>query len=212
MEAYGFSGRLLHWIADFLIGRQQCMHINGCFSEWSPVRSGVPQGSMLGPLWFVIYVNDLPQCVSQSLVYLFADDLKIFHRISTPSDRGKLQDDIHRVCEWAKESRLQLHPEKCVTMSVGTRGRNSTYTLSEGQELQVVDSEKDFGVVIDNQLKFTQSASHAEDLQGKQDPRPHLENLRIQGRKDGTAALQVTRSANPRVCQPNMGTTPAKDI
>ena len=159
VEAYGFTEKVMKWITDFLIGRRQRVHVNGSFSDWSGVRSGIPQGSVLGPLLFVLYVNDLPQCVTQSIVYLFADDLKIFHSIFTPEDQAKLQDDIHRVCDWASNSLLQLHPEKCVTMSVGTNRTGNTYTLSGGQELQIVESEKDIGVVIDSKLKFQKHLS-----------------------------------------------------
>ena len=77
LKAYGINGKLLVWLQDFLSDRQQRVIVNSTFSSWRPVTSGVPQGSILGPLLFSIYVNDLPSIVS-SILFLFADDLKQF--------------------------------------------------------------------------------------------------------------------------------------
>ena len=76
LEAYGINGKVLRWIEAFLSGRQQRVNVRGAFSEWSAVTSGVPQGSVLGPILFIIYVNDLPDCI-QSYLNIFADDTKL---------------------------------------------------------------------------------------------------------------------------------------
>ena len=85
LAAYGISGNVLKWIKSFLVHRKQRVVINGEFSQWSSVNSGVPQGSVLGPLLFAIYMNDLPTRVKSSLV-LFANDTKLFHCIKSPND------------------------------------------------------------------------------------------------------------------------------
>jgi len=93
LEVYGISGKLLKWIKSFLTCGKQCVVINSQYSFWSSVRSGVPQGSVLGPLLFAIYVNDLPDNVKSSLL-LFADDTKLYHTIRSYSDVQQLQEGI----------------------------------------------------------------------------------------------------------------------
>ena len=85
LMAYGIGGKLLEWLQSFLSDREQSVVINSVFSSWRPVTSGVPQGSVLGPLLFAIYVNDLPSIVSSNL-FMFADDLKLYRSITQPLD------------------------------------------------------------------------------------------------------------------------------
>ena len=94
-EKLGIAGNLLKWIKDFLTDRQQCVLINGISSEWTEVSSGVPQGSVLGPLLFILYVNDLPSEVS-SFCKLFADDVKLYKDLENLEDFEMIQNDIYR--------------------------------------------------------------------------------------------------------------------
>ena len=87
LEGYGICGKVLQWIAAFLDGRRQ--GVNGSKSSWSPVTSGIPQGSVLGPILFVCYINDMPDVVD-SPVHMLADDTKIYRRITTQSDQEAL--------------------------------------------------------------------------------------------------------------------------
>ena len=89
LAAYGISGNVLNWIKSFLVHQKQRVVINGKFSPWSSVNIGFPQGSVLGPLPFAIYVNDLPTRVKSSFV-LFADDTKLFCCIKSPNDVKEL--------------------------------------------------------------------------------------------------------------------------
>ena len=82
------------------MGRQQCVVLNNIQSSWSTVTSGVPQGSVLGPLLFTIFVNDIPHIV-RSDVYLFADDIKLSRTIKSSDDIQTLQDDIDKLFEWS---------------------------------------------------------------------------------------------------------------
>ena len=75
LEAYNLSSEVINWIKEYLTGRSQCVEVNGKASEWLPVTSGIPQGSVLGPLLFLIYINDLPDDINSD-VYMYADDTK----------------------------------------------------------------------------------------------------------------------------------------
>jgi len=93
---------LTKWIDQFLLGRQMRVHINGSFSNWIDVLSGVPQGSVLGPLLFFIFVSDLPDLVKCSLM-MFADDTKIWTKIKDIDDSEFLQQDLNLLMEWSKK-------------------------------------------------------------------------------------------------------------
>ena len=93
----GIRGNLLSWLGHFLTKHSQRVVINGTFSGWLPVLSGVPQGSVLGPLLFLLYVDDIYPCVSHSSVQMFADDIALYREIILPSDQELLQDDLNLV-------------------------------------------------------------------------------------------------------------------
>ena len=118
--------------------------------------SGIPQGSVLGPLLFVIYINDLPSVVTNSDPYLFADDTKLFKGIFNASDCAHLQQDLDRMCEWTNTSMLKFHPDKCKQMRIGNRDKpDKQYTLGDTHTpLARSDQEKDIGVIIDSHLSF----------------------------------------------------------
>ena len=98
LKAYGISGNTLNWILDFLSNRQQRVNVNGSCSDWSNAISGVPQGSVLGPLLFIVYVNDLPEAV-QNNIAIFTDGTKLYRSIITPDDGSILQSDLDKLVE-----------------------------------------------------------------------------------------------------------------
>jgi len=102
LEALGITDNILMWLKSFLIARHQRVAINGEFSSWIPVTSGVPQGSVLGPLLFLIYINDISSVVSNSTVKLFADDFTIYKEIACSADTNLLQFDLLNIVQWAK--------------------------------------------------------------------------------------------------------------
>jgi hypothetical protein len=123
-SSMGIDGRLLRWLEDYLRARRQFVCVDGQQSDPQHVQAGVPQGSILGPLLFLIYINDLPDVV-QSIPLLFADDCSILQPIRRPADRESkrqsLQDDIHRVLEWSHVNQLKFAAHKTQLMTVSRR-------------------------------------------------------------------------------------------
>ena len=161
VESYGFGGRLLKWIEAFLTERRQKVVVNGQESDWEEVRSGVPQGSVLGPLLFVIFINDLPECIDAgSSLYLFADDNKLYRKIQSDQDCQNLQTDLTRAWEWTDKWLLTFHPDKCKYMRIGnTNAEDGGYKLDVNQQLPRIEIEKDLGVQIDDKLSFSNHIS-----------------------------------------------------
>ena len=106
------------WIKSFLENRKQQISFEGEASEWKEVTLGIPQGSVLGPLLFVIFINDLPEEL-QTRTYLFADDTKVYNVIRGEEDQTKLQQDLNKLEEWSDRWLLRFHPDKCKHMHVG---------------------------------------------------------------------------------------------
>jgi len=119
LQAYRIHSKILLWITDFLDKRQFRVTINGKFSSWHDVLSRIPPGSILGPLLFIIYINDLPDVCNNlhTKLYIYADDTKLYRHICTREDRDKLQNGIHGVTDWASEWLLKLNVDKCCRIS-----------------------------------------------------------------------------------------------
>ena len=117
LQAYGICGSLLKWFRSFLTTRKQRVVVNGCYSDWSDVSSGVPQGSILGPLLFIMYINDISSVV-QSSIKMFADDVTLYTTVKTPEDCKQLQNDLNSVAGWCDCWQMKLHPLKCVLLCI----------------------------------------------------------------------------------------------
>ena len=155
IEGYGIKNEALAWIRAFLTDRYQVVTVNGKRSSKQRVLSGVPQGSVLGPLLFVLYINDLPEVV-RSILYLFADDTKLLKRIKNKQDSLELQSDIEAMDDWTTRWILRFHPGKCHVLTLGKFENIKyahTYKLGD-TVLDHVCSEKDLGVTFDNDLSF----------------------------------------------------------
>jgi retron-type reverse transcriptase len=142
-EHYGINGDTLDWIKDFLSQRTQQVVIEGQVSSEVKVTSGVPQGSVLGPLLFIIFINDLPSCVKSSVSRLFADDCVLYKQISSASDASLLQKDLDALQKWERTWLMEFHPSKCQTVRVTNKRRPicTSYTI-HGEELETVPSAK----------------------------------------------------------------------
>lgn len=152
IKSYGIGMEYLEWITAFLTHRQQRVVLKGEMSRWKPVTSGVPQGSVLGPLLFVIFINDLPVSIlNNSEVYLYADDTKIFRCIKEKDDCLKLQQDAMELYSWSEKWLLSFHPDKCKYMRIGrTSIEDQDYKMEK--QLEKITSEKDVGVIFNDKL------------------------------------------------------------
>ena len=117
LELLGIHGELLSWIRAFLTGRTQSVMIEGCFSHPDRVESGVPQGTVLGPLLFLCYINDLPNVLDpHTAVRLFADDLLIYRSIRSQDDQVKLQLDLDALGSWGERWGMKYNTKKNVIL------------------------------------------------------------------------------------------------
>lgn len=157
LKGYGVGGKLLSWIRAFLSNRQQRVVVEGSASDWIDVTSGVPQGSVLGPLLFIVYINDLPDCV-QSQVKIFADDTKLYAKVDQVSSIELLQADIDQVKAWSSDWLMPFNQDKCVVLHIGNNNPLHRYQISD-TSLEATDTERDLGVIVDSDLKFRQQAA-----------------------------------------------------
>ena len=158
----GVHGNILGWITGFLKDRRQRVSIRGSVSNWLPVDSGVPQGSVLGPILFLFYINDLVDGL-ECAILLFADDAKIFREMRTPEDIEALKRDMLKIQEWSEKWLLMFNEEKCSTMHIGHSNLNTDYMLNN-KTLQKTTVEKDLGVLVSNDLK---PSKHVTSVAGK---------------------------------------------
>ena len=157
LNAFGVQGKLFNWIKEFLCGRTQIVKVNGTQSEDAAVLSGIPQGTVLGPLLFVLYINDILDNV-ESEGLLFANDTKIYRAITSQEDAQSLQSDLNTLEEWSDEWLLRFHPDKCHVLTLG-KFENIMHTERHkicNKELEHMFEEKDLGVIIDSELSFSE--------------------------------------------------------
>jgi hypothetical protein len=145
----GIKGNVLSWIEAFLLGRRQRVVLRNGVSGWKDVTSGVPQGSILGPVLFLLYVNDLPDCVA-STAKLFADDTKLYRIIRDEKDCQSLQDDMNALAAWSRIWLLRFNADKCVVLRIRA-AMNYAYTLN-GTYLMTEKDQRDLGVIVSDTL------------------------------------------------------------
>ena len=160
LEAYGIFGNTLNWVKAFLTGRTQEVVVNGSKSAKAPVLSGIPQGTVLGPVLFVAYINDILDDISSNGV-MFADDTKIFRRILSHDDSMQLQTDLTKLETWSDIWQLGFNADKCHVLTLGKLENihhAHRYQIC-GKELEHVDEEKDLGIIVDSELTFAEHIS-----------------------------------------------------
>ena len=152
VEGLGIVGNVSRWLRNWLTGREQRVCVGHGRSQWATVTSGVPQGSVLGPLLFIIYINDLDDDIT-SKITKFADDTKLCHKANCEQDRLTIQSDLDKLVEWAEKWQMNFNVDKCTVMHVGTNNQNYNYAMGN-QNLAEVNQQRDLGVLIDKNLKW----------------------------------------------------------
>ena len=155
LQHYGIRGSTLQWVEAFLSHRTQQVLVDGQISSQADVTSGVPQGSVLGLLLFLAFINDLPDCTKHSTTCLFADDCVLYKRISSQQDATLLQEDLEALQKWEATWLMQFHPSKCQVVQVTNKRKPiaATYNI-HGMVLEEVPSAKYLGLHIDKKLSF----------------------------------------------------------
>ena len=156
MHGYGIRGCILDWTSSFLQGRTQHVLVDGALSDPSPVLSGVPQGTVLGPLFFLIYINDISDNLSPGTkIRLFADDSLLYRTIVDITDSILLQKDLDTLQQWERRNKMEFHPGKCTVLQITNKRHpvNHIYKIHD-TPLSVDKSAKYLGVTLDSTLSW----------------------------------------------------------
>ena len=158
LKQCGMAGKLGGWLHSFLTGRQQFVTVNGFRSVLCAVLSGVPQGSVLGPLLFLIMINDVDENVRNAFLSSFADDTRIGMAIRSSDDAKLLQEDLEKVYSWARDNNMVLNSSKFELLHYENKklpNVSSNYLSSTGDVIDPSDRVKDLGVIMSNDCSFT---------------------------------------------------------
>ena len=162
LESYNIGGKLLKWLESFLSDRYQRVIVQGINSESEKVKSGVPQGTVLGPILFILYINNITEVIRNAAVMIFADDSKLIMDIEEEEDRIKLLDDLKAVITWAEENKMELNETKFMLLQHGNNvDIKNPYKLSENITLEKSEYAKDLGILVDMDLKWRQQIATA---------------------------------------------------
>ena len=154
LSHYGIRGRTHSWIRELLSNRQQEVMVDGAVSDPAPVVSGVPQGTVLGPILFLIFINDLPSELTCS-TRLFADNCIVYSKVRNKSDQERLQRDLDTLSQWEGRWGMEFHPQKCSVLACtrSSKPKSYAYTL-KGHTLEQQQTTKYLGVDISHQLSW----------------------------------------------------------
>jgi hypothetical protein len=158
LNKYGIQGSAYNWLESFLVNRVQQVKIGNTLSPPLLVESGVPQGTVLGPVLFLVYSADLPSVIEHCKISMYADDTKVFRSIYDETDCIQLQNDLDNISNWAQLWQMTLNPEKTKVLTIGNKKIDFDYVLN-GSSIEKVKNIKDVGIIIQSNLKFTMHCS-----------------------------------------------------
>ena len=159
LKALGIGDSITDWIEQWLTDRRQRVVVDGEVSNWKSVLSGVPQGSVLGPILFLIYINDLDDSITSNVLKL-ADDTKLFRKVNTDGDKQHLQNDLDRLVKWSEKWQMLFNFGKCKCLHTGHRNLNVNYKMGD-TVLGTTVKEKDLGVTISPDMKVSEQCGIA---------------------------------------------------
>ncbi|CAF0861072.1 unnamed protein product, partial [Brachionus calyciflorus] len=164
LKQYGFDENIINWVREFLSGRSQRVVLGKNCSSWLSVFSGVPQGSVLGPLLFIIYINEMLEIIENDCK-AYADDTKIIAIIKNFQSNLKLQNDMDKICQWSKNCSTVLNAEKCKVLHLGRTNTKFDYEIEKHtggkQPLAKTTCEKDLGIFIKHDMKWDVQVRHS---------------------------------------------------
>ena len=153
----GIKGNILNWIKSFLTNRKQFVAANGALSTESPVLSGVPQGTILGPILFLILIRDIDDSLKFSKTFTFADDTKLVSKIRNQTDVDNTQNDLNAIYAWENNNNMKFNTEKFQQISYSLKNSEArTYKNSNNDVIKPTSTVKDLGVTLSNDLSFQQ--------------------------------------------------------
>ena len=169
LRTLGFDENLLGWIEDFLTNRRQRVVLGAVTSGWLDVLSGVPQGSVLGPLLFVTFINDLPKSVVNCICRLFADDTKLIAAVRNNTDITLIQADLDALVKWSQDWLMEFNTDKCKYMLIGQSSRTKRNHLAQltmeskpdGKRitLERTKCERDLGIMVNENLSWNEQVT-----------------------------------------------------
>ena len=186
LACYGIGQILLSWIRSFLSNRYQYVKVDKSYSSILPVMSGVPQGSVLGPVLFILYVNDINVLAPVGVtIKLFADDTKLYTTLSDRIPATHLQSCLSAIFEWSEHWQLKLSPSKCSVMRITSAALRPIHNIIEyfigHVKLPVVDHITDLGITYNNKFKFS----------------PHVDNIVAKASLRAKLILRCFQSRDP---------------
>lgn len=166
--SFGIGKKTAKWIFEFLVGRKFFVQIGSTKSRIYESTSGVPAGSILGPLLFVMFINDIVDSVRDSMILLFADDVKMSMPISSIEDTRCLQADINKVLRWSELNKMPFNPQKCNIISIRRTREIHTVSYTLGQhQIERKNEIRDLGILVDCGMTFS----------------PHIEQITTKARQ-----------------------------
>ena len=191
LHRYGINSKIIKWIDAFLNDRQQAVVVNGTLSLLALIVSGVPQGTVLGPILFLIFINDIEHCLSNAVIRCFADDTKVSMSIRSEHDVPLLQTDLQKVIQWSEDNNMVLHKDKfqymchrCIKQYIMGElpfmSELFQYNISPELSLSPVNQVKDLGILVSSNLSWS----------------PHIRSITDKARRKSAWVLSVfhTRS------------------